>query len=85
MQKNWKEFTILIRWITAMLKIISKMLRKPSRSDFRDTKILPGLHVFHTPVHTESGLTVMIDTSGGKAAIAGFCVIDDNFNPPIQI
>jgi hypothetical protein len=27
----------------------------------------------------------MIDTSGGKAAITGFCVIDENFNPPIQI
>ena len=38
-----------------------------------------------TPAHTEGGLTVMIDTSDGKAAITGFCVIDENFNPPTQI
>lgn len=55
------------------------------RKIIEDSEILPGLRVFHTPVHTEGGLTVMIDTSGGKAAITGFCVIDENFNPPIQI
>ena len=55
------------------------------RKIFGDTEILPGLRVFHTPVHTEGGLTVMIDTYGGKAAITGFCVIDENFNPPLQI
>ena len=38
-----------------------------------------------TPAHTEGGLTVMIDTSGGKAAITGFCIIDENLNPPAQI
>lgn len=55
------------------------------RKIFGDTEILPGLRVFHTPVHTEGGLTVQIDTSAGKAAITGFCVIDENFNPPVQI
>jgi hypothetical protein len=39
----------------------------------------------HTPAHTEGGLTVLIDTPGGKAAITGFCVIMENFFPPKQI
>ena len=40
----------------------------------KDTKILPGLQVLHTPVHTEGGLTILIDTSAGRAAITGFYV-----------
>ena len=55
------------------------------RKIFKDSEIFSGLRVFHTPVHTEGGLTVMIDTSGGKAAITGFCVVDENFNPQTQI
>jgi glyoxylase-like metal-dependent hydrolase (beta-lactamase superfamily II) len=55
------------------------------RKIYEDTEILPGLRVIHTPVHTEGGLTVLIDSSGGKAAITGFCVTDENFNPPTQI
>ena len=27
----------------------------------------------------------MIDTAAGKAAITGFCVINENFNPPVEI
>ena len=50
-----------------------------------DQEILPGISVIHTPVHTEGGLTVMIETDQGKAAITGFCVIDENFNPPKEI
>ncbi len=50
-----------------------------------DTEILPGIQVIHTPAHTEGGLTVMADTSHGKAAITGFCVIMENFNPPPKI
>ena len=50
-----------------------------------DTDILPGLQVIHTPVHTEGGLSVMVDTEGGKAVITGFCVIMENFYPPIEI
>ena len=30
-------------------------------------------------------MTLLIDTYDGKAAITGFCGIDENFNPPIQI
>jgi N-acyl homoserine lactone hydrolase len=47
-----------------------------------DQEILPGIQVIHTPAHTEGGLTVLINTSQGKAAITGFCVIMDNFFPP---
>lgn len=50
-----------------------------------DTEILPGIRVMHTPAHTEGGLTVIIDTEKGKAAITGFCIIMENFNPPPKI
>jgi len=50
-----------------------------------DQEILPGIQVMHTPVHTEGGLTVLIDTAQGKAVITGFCVIMENFNPPPEI
>jgi N-acyl homoserine lactone hydrolase len=50
-----------------------------------DTEIMPGLEMIHTPVHTEGGMTVMIDTEKGKAAITGFCVIKENIEPPNSI
>jgi glyoxylase-like metal-dependent hydrolase (beta-lactamase superfamily II) len=50
-----------------------------------DMEILPGIRVVHTPAHTEGGMTVLIDTPSGKAAITGFCVIMENFYPPKQI
>ncbi len=50
-----------------------------------DAEILPGIEVIHTPAHTEGGLTVIVDTEKGKAAITGFCLIMENFNPPPRI
>jgi len=50
-----------------------------------DVEILPGIEVMHTPVHTDGGLTIAIDTAGGKAIITGFCVIMENFAPPLKI
>ena len=50
-----------------------------------DTTIVPGIAVMHTPAHTKGGLTVLIDTDNGRAAITGFCVIDENFDPPVEI
>lgn len=50
-----------------------------------DTEILPGINVVHTPAHTKGGLTVIVNTSQGKAAITGFCVIMENFDPPLRI
>ena len=51
----------------------------------RDSEILPGISVVHTPAHTEGGLTVVIETDSGKATITGFCVIKENFYPPVEI
>jgi glyoxylase-like metal-dependent hydrolase (beta-lactamase superfamily II) len=48
-------------------------------------EILSGIRVEHTPAHTEGGLTVFVQTPNGWAAITGFCVIDQNFNPPPEI
>lgn len=50
-----------------------------------DGELLPGIRVMHTPVHTEGGLTVIVDTAAGKAVITGFCVIEENFFPPNEI
>ncbi len=50
-----------------------------------DCEILPGIRVVHTPAHTEGGLTVLINTEKGVAAISGFCVIWENFYPPASI
>ncbi len=47
-----------------------------------DRQILDGISVMHTPVHTDGGLSVIIDTEKGKAVITGFCVIKENFDPP---
>ena len=50
-----------------------------------DVELLPGISVMHTPVHTEGGMTVFIETGKGKAVITGFCVINENFDPPKEI
>jgi len=50
-----------------------------------DREIVPGIQVIHTPVHTDGGLSVAIDTVAGKAIITGFCVIMENFDPPREI
>ena len=51
----------------------------------QDTDIVPGIKCVHTPAHTEGGMTIFIDTTAGKAAITGFCIIDENFHPPAEI
>ncbi|MCD6138516.1 MAG: N-acyl homoserine lactonase family protein [Deltaproteobacteria bacterium] len=50
-----------------------------------DMEVLPGIQLMHTPAHTEGGLTVLVETSKGKAAITGFCVIMENFYPPKEV
>ena len=50
-----------------------------------DQEILPGVKVIHTPAHTEGGMTILVNTAQGKAAITGFCVIMENFFPPKEI
>ncbi len=51
----------------------------------QDMQIVPGVRVAHTPAHTEGGLTVLVDTTQGTAAITGFCVIQENFEPPQEV
>ncbi len=51
----------------------------------KDTEVFPGIKCIHTPVHTEGGMTIFINTPSGMAAITGFCVINENFEPPIEI
>ncbi len=50
-----------------------------------DREIVKGIRVKHTPAHTKGGLTVLIDTREGIAAITGFCIIDENYDPPPEI
>jgi N-acyl homoserine lactone hydrolase len=50
-----------------------------------DQEIVPGIRVMHTPVHTDGGLTVFVNTAKGMAAITGFCVVMENFYPPKEI
>ncbi len=50
-----------------------------------DTEVLPGIRAVHTPAHTEGGMTIFVDTPSGKAAITGFCVIDENFKPRVEV
>jgi len=50
-----------------------------------DTEIVPGIKCLHTPVHTDGGMSISIDTFEGLAVITGFCVINENFNPPLEI
>jgi len=55
------------------------------RTVTKDMELIDGIWVRHTPVHTKGGLTVFINTAKGKAAITGFCIIDENYNPPPEI
>lgn len=50
-----------------------------------DAQIVDGISVVHTPVHTPGGMSVFIETRKGSAAITGFCIIDENYNPPAEI
>jgi N-acyl homoserine lactone hydrolase len=50
-----------------------------------DTEILPGIRTVHTPAHTEGGMTILVDTAEGRAAITGFCIIRENLDPPPEV
>ena len=46
-----------------------------------DTRIFPGVEVLLTQGHTPGCQSVAVDTAHGKAIIAGFCSIKENFFP----
>jgi N-acyl homoserine lactone hydrolase len=50
-----------------------------------DREIVEGVKVWLTPGHTPGGQSVVIDTAKGKAVIAGFCCIRQNFEPPQEV
>lgn len=50
-----------------------------------DTEILPGIKMLHTPAHTPGGMSILINTEKGTALITGFCIINENLNPPPKI
>lgn len=50
-----------------------------------DKEITPGIRMLHTPAHTKGGMSVLIETEKGLAAISGFCTILENFYPPRAI
>jgi len=51
----------------------------------QDTELFSGIELMHTPIHTPGGVTVFIKTASGKAAITGFCVLKENFYPPVNV
>ncbi|MBX6422786.1 N-acyl homoserine lactonase family protein [Thermosulfurimonas sp. F29] len=50
-----------------------------------DREILPGLRMIHTPGHTAGGMTVLVETERGVAAITGVCTLFENYWPPRKI
>ncbi|HHW21026.1 MAG TPA: N-acyl homoserine lactonase family protein [Thermodesulfovibrio thiophilus] len=51
----------------------------------KDTEILPGIKMIHTPAHTPGGMSVLINTERCSVLITGFCIIEENLNPPPRI
>jgi glyoxylase-like metal-dependent hydrolase (beta-lactamase superfamily II) len=50
-----------------------------------EKEIVPGIRAVHTPAHTEGGMTIVVQTAQGSVAITGFCVIEENLNPPAAV
>ncbi len=44
-----------------------------------DANILDGIDVIFSPGHSVGGQSVVVNTSGGRAIITGFCCNDKNF------
>ncbi|ADU61691.1 MAG: N-acyl homoserine lactonase family protein [Pseudodesulfovibrio sp.] len=51
----------------------------------RDTEVVPGITMIHTPAHTAGGMSVKIETDKGSVLICGFCTILENLNPPMEV
>ncbi|MGD0917100.1 MAG: N-acyl homoserine lactonase family protein [Thermodesulfobacteriota bacterium] len=50
-----------------------------------DTKIDNGIELLFTPGHTPGGQSVAVKTAKGIAVITGWCCIQENFDPPMEI
>ncbi len=50
-----------------------------------DAKIEDGIEVLLTPGHSAGGQSVAVNTAKGTVIIAGFCSIEENFNPPPEL
>ncbi|MEN8188246.1 MAG: N-acyl homoserine lactonase family protein [Thermodesulfobacteriota bacterium] len=50
-----------------------------------DGALFPGIRVMHTPAHTPGGMSVFIDTGEITTAITGFCIIQENYEVPVQV
>jgi glyoxylase-like metal-dependent hydrolase (beta-lactamase superfamily II) len=51
----------------------------------RDTEVVPGITMIHTPAHTAGGMSVKVETDKGSVLICGFCTILENLEPPIEV
>ncbi|EGB15980.1 beta-lactamase domain protein [Pseudodesulfovibrio mercurii] len=51
----------------------------------KDTEVLPGITMIHTPAHTPGGMSVKIETDKGSVLICGFCTILENLDPPKEV
>ncbi len=47
-------------------------------------QLADGLELLLTPGHTHGGQSLLVDTSDGRFAIAGMCVLRENFYPPAE-
>lgn len=50
-----------------------------------DTEIDDGIELLLTPGHSAGGQSVAVKTAQGTAIIAGFCTIQENFEPPLEL
>jgi len=50
-----------------------------------DVQITEGVRVILSPGHSAGGQSVAIDTEKGVVIVAGFCCINENFEPDIEI
>lgn len=50
-----------------------------------DVDIVPGIRVLLTPGHSPGGQSIAVGTALGRAIIAGFCCVEENFYPSDEV
>jgi glyoxylase-like metal-dependent hydrolase (beta-lactamase superfamily II) len=50
-----------------------------------DREIVEGVRVVLTPGHCPGAQSVVVDTAKGRAVISGFCCVEANFHPPMDL